>query len=76
LKETITKLSNKLKEQSQKNTVLEDGIKQLKKDFDLMATQMADLRKDLRKEKEKNEIQDEKIRVLEGQHKFCNEHKS
>ncbi len=41
-----------------------------------MATQMADLRKDLRKEKEKNEIQDEKIRVLEGQHKFCNEHKS
>ena len=43
LKETITQLSNKLTEQCKKNTVFEDGMKQLRKDVDLMTTKMADL---------------------------------
>jgi hypothetical protein len=44
LKETITELSTKLKEQTQKNIVLEDGMKQLRKDVDLLTTQLTDLR--------------------------------
>ena len=43
LKETITQLNNKLTEQCQKNAVLEDGMKQLRKDVDLMTTKIADL---------------------------------
>jgi hypothetical protein len=44
LKETITELSTRLKEQTQKNIVLEDGMKQLRKDVDLLTTQLTDLR--------------------------------
>ena len=44
LKETITELSDKLKEKSQKIMTLEDGMKQLRKDVDLLTTQLRDLR--------------------------------
>ncbi len=38
LSKIITEINNKLKDQSQKNTILEDIIKQLRKDFDLITT--------------------------------------
>ena len=43
LKQTITELNYKLTGQCQKYSVLEDGMKQLRKEFDLMTTKMADL---------------------------------
>ena len=43
LKETISELSNKLKEQSQKNTLLEAAFNKMKVEFDLMTTKIADL---------------------------------
>jgi hypothetical protein len=47
LKETITELSTKLKEQTQKNIVLEDGMKQLRKDVDLLKTQLTETKQEL-----------------------------
>ena len=43
LKETISELSSKLKEQSQKNTSLEAAFNKMKVEFDLMTTKIADL---------------------------------
>ncbi len=45
LKETITELSNTLKEKSHKIMALEEGMKQLRKVVDSMTTGMADLKR-------------------------------
>jgi hypothetical protein len=45
LKETITELSSTLQEKSHKIVVLEEVVKELRKDFDSMTTGMADLRR-------------------------------
>ena len=46
LKETITELSNTLKEKTQKIVVLEEVVKELRKDFDSMTTGMADFKRE------------------------------
>ncbi len=44
LKETITELSDKLKEKSHKIMTIEEGMKRMKKDFDSITTEIAGLR--------------------------------
>jgi hypothetical protein len=62
LKETITEMNNTLKEKSHKIVVLEEIVKELRKDFGSMTTEIADL---------KRENDENKNQMIEAQQKLA-----